>query len=45
MGGSHLLVERQTQIKKQSRKKPEDSFRFNKGGYVKQLVTKLKENK
>ena len=34
-----------TQIKKQSRKKPEDSFRFNKGGYVKQLVTKLKENK
>ena len=35
----------QQQIKRQSASRPGDSLRYNKGGYVKQLVTKLKENK
>ena len=32
------------QIKKQSSSRPGESLRYNKGGYVKQLVIKLKEN-
>ena len=32
------------QIKKQSTSRPGESLRYSKGGYVKQLVTKLKEN-